>query len=113
MDSYLTNIGHVVSNDDFNQRFEDYLGLNNQCISNTDSNLEFLVFENELSFDSFQKQFYQLDASLKDKYYFIAMIGSIMKLYFGLIIPIDKHENIGGYYPLFQNKFQQINHRFN
>jgi hypothetical protein len=113
MDSYLTNIGHVVSNDDFNQRFEDYLGLNNQCISISDSNLEFLVFENELSFDSFQKQFYQLDASLKDKYYFIAMIGSIMKLHFGLIIPIDKHQNIGIYAPLFQKKFQQINHIFN
>ena len=113
MDSYLTNIGHVVSNDDFNHRFEDYLGLNNQCISISDSNLEFLVFENELAFDSFQKQFYQPDLTLKDKYYFTAMIGSIMKLYFGLIIPIDKHANIGGYYPLFQNKFQQINHRFN
>ena len=113
MDNYLTNIGFVVSNDDLEHLFDDYLGLNNQCISNTDSNLEFLVFENEQAFDSFQNQFYQLDASLKDKYYFIAMNGSIMKLYFGLIIPIDKHENIGGYYPLFQNKFQQINHRFN
>ena len=113
MDKYLNKIGYVVSNDDLVHLFDDYIILNNQCISNTDSNLEFLVFENELAFDSFQKQFYQSNASLKDKYYFIAMIGSIMKLYFGLIIPIDKHKNIGGYYPLFQNKFQQINHRFN
>ena len=113
MDNYLTNIGYVVSNDDFNHRFNDYISLNNQSVSNTDSNLKFLVFENELAFDAFQKQFYQPEASLEDKYYFIAMIGSIMKLYFGLIIPIDKHKNIGRYYPLFQNKFQQINHKFN
>jgi hypothetical protein len=58
MDYYLNNIGYVVSKDDLNQRFDDYIGLNNHCISNTDSNLEFLVFENELAFDSFQKQFY-------------------------------------------------------
>jgi hypothetical protein len=113
MDYYLNNIGYVVSNDDLNQRFDDYIGLNNNYITNKDSSLEFLLFENELAFDAFQKQFYQHEASLEDKYYFIAMIGSIMKLYFGLIIPIDKHKNIGRYYPLFQNKFQQINHKFN
>jgi hypothetical protein len=113
MENYLANIGYIVSNDDLEHRIDDYISLNNQCISDADSNLEFLVFENELAFDSFQKHFYQPDLKLKDKYYFIAMIGSIMKLYFGLIIPLDNHRNIGRYYPLFQNKFQQINHRFN
>ena len=113
MDNYLTNIGYVLSNDDFEHLFDDYIGLNNNCISNTDSNLEFLVFENEHAFDSFQKQFYHPDSTLSDQYFFIAMIGSIMKLYFGLIIPIDKHQNFGVYAPMFQNKFQQINHKFN
>jgi len=113
MNNYLKNIEYLVSNDNLNHRFDQYVNLNNHCKSSTDTNLEFLVFESEHAFDCFQKKFYEVGSNLKNKYYFIAMIGTVMNLYFGLIIPVEKHREIEGYYPMFLNKFQQINYHFN
>jgi hypothetical protein len=62
--------------------------------------------ENEIITDNIAKKTNVLNnyaASLQNKYYFIAMNGSLINLYFGIIIIMRK--NFSAYHPMFQNKF--------
>jgi hypothetical protein len=92
---------YIISTDDLENHFEKYVSLNNICFSKNNSLLDFLLFEYEQSFNYSQKQFCDSQSSLDKKYYFIAIIGSIIKLHFGIIITIIMRKNFSAYYPLF------------
>jgi hypothetical protein len=115
MRDYIENIGYLVDNNDFEDFFDQYLNLNNhKSFYKSNPKFEFLVFENESAFDKFQNKFYNgTNNKNSEKYYFIAFVGSLLKLYIGLILPIEEHKNDLNYYILFKDKFDRINYKFN